>query len=85
MNSWYVYLLACDNDMLYCGSTNDVARRYAQHCAGKGAKFTKINPPLKLLGYRSFATRSAACQAEYRVKQLSKAKKLQWLDAKAPC
>lgn len=76
MQAWYVYLLRCENNMLYCGSTNDVERRYAQHCAGTGAKFTKINKPLELLGFRTFANRSEACKAEANVKKMSKPRKL---------
>ena len=69
LNTWYVYLLQCENDMLYCGSTNDVERRYTEHCVGKGAKFTKINRPLELLAYREFPDRSTACKVEAQLKK----------------
>jgi putative endonuclease len=35
---WFVYLLECRDGSLYTGITTDVARRYAQHVAGKGAR-----------------------------------------------
>jgi len=79
IKTWYVYLLQCENDMLYCGSTNDLERRYAQHCAGKGAKFTKINRPLELLAYREFPDRSAACKVEARLKKVPQQRKISWL------
>lgn len=78
LNTWYVYLLQCENDMLYCGSTNDVERRYTQHCVGKGAKFTKINRPLELLAYREFPDRSTACKVEAQLKKMPKQRKLDW-------
>jgi putative endonuclease len=76
---WYVYLIECQNGSWYAGITNDLEARYAAHAAGKGARYTRANPPVKLLGARSFPDRSAASRAEYEVKRLPKAKKLAWL------
>lgn len=76
---WYVYLIECRNGSWYAGITNDLEARYAAHAAGKGARYTRANPPVKLLGARSFPDRSAASRAEYEVKRLPKAKKLAWL------
>jgi len=76
---WYVYLIECRNGSWYAGITNDLDARYAAHVAGKGARYTRANPPVKLLGARPFADRSAASRAEHEVKRLPKAKKLAWL------
>ena len=35
---WHLYMLRLPSGMLYTGITTDVARRPAQHQAGKGAK-----------------------------------------------
>lgn len=35
---WHLYLLRTASGMLYTGITTDVARRLAQHQAGKGQK-----------------------------------------------
>lgn len=35
---WHLYMLRLPSGMLYTGITTDVARRLAQHQAGKGAK-----------------------------------------------
>jgi putative endonuclease len=76
---WYVYLIECRNGSWYAGITNDLDARYAAHAAGKGARYTRANPPVKLLGARPFPDRSAASRAEHEVKRLPKAKKLAWL------
>ena len=41
------------------------------HAAGKGARYTRSHPPVKLLGSIAFPDRSSASKAEYGVKQLS--------------
>jgi putative endonuclease len=76
---WCVYLIECRNGAWYAGITNDLPARYAAHVAGKGARYTRANPPVRLLGSREFADRSAASKAEWAVKRLPKQKKLAWL------
>jgi putative endonuclease len=81
---WYVYLIECRNGSWYAGITNDLEARYAAHAAGKGARYTRANPPVKLLGARPFPDRSAASRAEHEIKRLPKAKKLAWLTDSSP-
>jgi len=54
----------------------DVEARYAQHLAGKGAKYTRAFPPKRLVAVVEHADRSAALKAEYAFKQLSREQKL---------
>ena len=75
MNVWFLYLLECTGGSIYTGITTDVARRYASHCAGKGARYTRAHPPLALLAHTAFPDRASASREEYRVKQLSPAAK----------
>ena len=49
MAAWHVYLIECRDGSLYTGVAVDVSRRYAQHAAGKGARYTRSHPPLRLL------------------------------------
>lgn len=76
-SSWYVYLIECRDGSLYTGITVDVALRYAKHVAGKGARYTRSHPPLRLLGQCAYADRAEASRVEYRIKQLSPAQKRQ--------
>ena len=75
MARWYVYLLECRGGSVYTGIATDVERRYAQHAAGKGARYTRANPPLRLLGHFEHPDRAAASRAEYAIKQLTPAGK----------
>ena len=75
---WYLYLLECENGYLYGGITNNIEQRFAKHQQGKGAKFTRINPPLRILGVEQFENRSAASVAEPKLKKLSRPEKLAW-------
>lgn len=73
--SWFVYLLECRDGSLYTGITTDVPRRYAQHAAGKGARYTRSHPPARLLAQFPCADRSRASQAEHAIKKLPAARK----------
>jgi len=75
---WWLYLLLCENGMTYVGTTTDVAARFALHCGGKGARFTRINPPRQVIAAQPFPDRSSACKAESRLKRLPRMKKLEW-------
>jgi len=77
--TWFLYLIECCNGSYYAGISNDVERRYAQHLAGRGAKYTRAHPPVKLLGTRAFPDRSSASKAEHAIRQLPRAKKLAFL------
>ena len=72
---WFLYLLECAGGRIYTGITVDVDARYAAHVAGKGARFTRAYPPSRVLLSLTFADRSAASRAEYRIKQLTASQK----------
>lgn len=73
---WFVYLLLCADNTLYCGITNNVDRRIKQHNEGKGAKYTRGRGPVALVKFWEFPTKGDALRYEYYVKQLSKEEKL---------
>lgn len=77
-SAWWLYLLACENGYTYAGTARNPLARFQLHRSGKGARFTRINRPLEILGAQQFADRPAACRAEYRLKQLSPADKQRW-------
>ena len=76
--TWWLYLLACKDGRTYAGIALDVAARFALHVSGKGAKFTRANPPREILGAQAFTSRSEALKAEYALKQLDRAGRLKW-------
>ena len=70
MRPWFVYLLRCKDDSLYCGITTDVKRRVAEHNSGTGAKY--IVPgrrPAKCVWKQKTANQSTALKLEYWIKQ----------------
>lgn len=73
--NWYLYLLECTDGSIYTGITVDVAARYVAHASGKGAKYTRSHPPVRLLAVIPYPDRSGALKAEYAMKQLSPAEK----------
>lgn len=75
---WWLYLLACRDGRTYTGIATDVAARFELHRSGKGAKFTRSNPPVRILGTRAYATKSEALKAEAALKKLNRAAKLAW-------
>ncbi|HEY0680891.1 MAG TPA: GIY-YIG nuclease family protein [Steroidobacter sp.] len=76
--SWWLYLLACRDGRTYVGIAIDVAARFAVHISGKGAKFTRSNPPTHVLGARAFASKSEALKAEAALKKLNRTQRLAW-------
>ena len=77
---WCLYLLECRNGAYYAGITNRLEARYAAHLAGTGAKYTRANPPVRVVASRAYPDRSAASRAEAQLKRLPRSKKLAFFD-----
>ncbi len=75
-DGYFVYLLWCEDDSLYCGYTTNIKRRYMMHLNGKGAKYTKAHKVVGLYYYEEFSDASSALKREYAIKQMSRAQKL---------
>lgn len=73
--AWFLYMIECTDGSIYTGITVDVAARYAVHVSGKGARYTRSHPPMRLLATLEYPDRSTASQAEYRMKCLSAGEK----------
>lgn len=73
---WHVYLVACADGTLYCGVTNDLARRVAAHDAGTGARYTRGRGPVRLVWSEAAGTKGAALRRERAVKRLPRTRKL---------
>lgn len=72
---WYVYILLCEGDSFYTGSTNNIEKRLKAHFVGKGAKYTKSHKPFKLIYREDFKTKSEALKREIEIKKLTKSEK----------
>ena len=72
----FVYLLRCRDGSLYAGATVDLARRLAEHAAGRASRYTRARLPVALFFSREVATWSEALREEARLKRLRRAEKL---------
>lgn len=76
----YTYIIECADGSLYCGWTNDLDKRLADHNAGKGAKYTKPRLPVKLVYHEEFDTKEEAMSREWHIKQLGREEKLKLIN-----
>ena len=74
--TWVLYLLECENGSYYSGITTDLERRFSEHVFGIGARFTRANPPLRVIAVKEFEDRSGASRAEAVLKKLPRAAKV---------
>lgn len=74
-NTWSVYLVRMKSGALYCGVSNNVVRRFAQHQAGTGAKALRGKGPLELVWQYDNLNKSESMQWEFKIKRFSKSKK----------
>ena len=72
----YTYIVKCSDETLYTGWTNDIEKRFAAHCAGKGAKYTRGRGPLTLVHLEVFNDRTEAQRREAAIKKMKRAEKL---------
>jgi putative endonuclease len=75
---WAVYLLHCAGGKSYIGISPLPQERFDAHLSGKGAAFTRANPPQSLAAIAWFENRSAAASMEVRLKALARPAKLTW-------
>ncbi|MFC1656018.1 GIY-YIG nuclease family protein [Patescibacteria group bacterium] len=75
MQKYYTYLARCNDDSLYAGYTTDLEEREAKHNEGKGARYTRMRRPVKIVYHEEFKTKSEAMKREYQLKRLKKQEK----------
>lgn len=64
---FYVYVIKCDNSSLYIGHTDDLRRRWEDHCSGK-VDWTKRHSPIKIVHYEELGSREEAVKRERYLK-----------------
>jgi putative endonuclease len=72
----FVYIVRCSDGTLYTGWAVDVAARVKAHNAGRGAKYTRMRLPVKLVYSEELPTRAEAMKRERQIKRYPRAKKL---------
>lgn len=80
---WYMYVVVCNDNSLYCGITTNLERRLKQHNGEikGGAKYTRSKRPINLVYFEKCKDRSDASKKEIRFKKLKRKEKLKKLSA----
>ena len=77
-DSYWVYILLCNNNSYYTGFTSDLNERYKLHLEGKGAKYTRSFKPISIAqSWEINFDKAAAMKVERHIKKLSRAEKCQ--------
>lgn len=80
---YYVYILRCNDDTLYVGSTADITKRlHAHNNLKSGAHYTKIRRPVVLVYSEECSNYAEARKREGELKALSRVEKLDLIKKK---
>ncbi len=80
---YFLYILKCTDGSLYTGITTDVARRLAEHKAGKGGSYTGSREVVRVAYSEKFPDRSSASKREAEIKRWPREKKLKLIHRQA--
>lgn len=80
--SYYTYMLQCSDNTIYTGIAKDINKRMQEHFekTPAAAKYTRSHSAARLLAVWQSSCRSDAAQLEYRIKQLSRQRKLDLIE-----
>lgn len=71
----YTYILECNDGSYYTGSTKDIEARLYQHQTGKGAHYTGMRLPVKLVYLEEYDRIDDAFAREKQIQNWSRKKK----------
>jgi len=69
--AYFCYLVECSDGSYYTGWTTDPVRREHQHNQGKGARYTRLHAPVKLVYIEFQPDLSSALKRERKLKALT--------------
>ena len=73
--SFFCYMVECADGTFYTGWSTDPERRVKVHNAGRGAKYTRMRRPVKLIYLEELPDKSSALKRERAIKKLSRKRK----------
>ena len=77
--SSFMYVVECCDKTWYTGYTTDIVRRIKTHNAKKGAKYTRVRVPVKLIYFEEFETKSEATSVESLFKKRTRSSKEEYI------
>jgi putative endonuclease len=84
VGGYFVYMLRCFDGTFYVGVTNDLERRYWEHCNGDPRSYTHSRKPLRLVYAGEFERVEDAIAFEKRLKGWGHRKKRAFADKDCP-
>ncbi|MEK7633933.1 MAG: GIY-YIG nuclease family protein [Patescibacteria group bacterium] len=73
---YYLYILRCADNSLYCGQTKDLQRRIKEHNSDDSkSKYTRTRRPVKLVYFEKYKTINEILKREFKIKKMTKIKK----------
>ena len=76
--TYWVYMLLCNNGCYYTGYTTDLTRRYAEHVQGTSkCKYTRAFKPISIVqSWEIKGDKATAMKLERYIKKLSRQQKI---------
>ena len=73
----YVYVILCEDGSFYTGYTKNLDSRMKLHARGRGARYTRMHRPKKLVYFEECASIREAMRREKKVKRMNHCQKLE--------
>ena len=73
--SCYCYIVECSDGTFYTGWTTDPERRVKTHNAGRGARYTRMRRPVKLVYLEPQPDKVSAMKRERAIKTMTRQQK----------
>jgi putative endonuclease len=83
MPEYYCYILECADGTFYTGWSTDPQRRERQHNAGRGAAYTRMRRPVRLVYVEPVPDHSSALRRERKIKAMPRQRKLRLINLSA--
>jgi putative endonuclease len=71
MSYYYVYVILCENQCFYTGFTKNVESRVRLHTEGRGARYTRMHKPERLVYVEMLESKRDAMRREREIKKLN--------------
>lgn len=81
--AFYCYMVICANGALYTGWTTDPIRREKEHNAGRGARYTRMNGPVRLAYVEEVTGHVEALKREAQIKHMATKAKWRLVEAES--
>ena len=71
-----MYIILCNDGSFYTGYSKNVDERARQHACGKGARYTRMHKPQRVVYVEVLDSRAEAMKREKAIKRLSHMQKI---------